>query len=84
MLISMLVSRTPSQQLRAVLRFWTVTGGTQDMVTVQFDPHGPLTASEAARLAMHALLRELGRRNAGDADGAGRGWVDVPLWDEEA
>lgn len=60
MIITLTISRTPAQLLSAKARWWAVGGLGGDVVAVTLDPAGPIALRDALRLALEAVLEELG------------------------
>lgn len=56
MIITVTVTRTASQHARAVARWWEVRAGSHELVAVEWDPAGPLSAGGALRDALARLL----------------------------
>jgi hypothetical protein len=67
MLISMLTTRTTSQRARTRVGYWTPSGGSEELVVVDWDPLGPLSARQAAIAAMYEAIRALERMDVGEA-----------------
>lgn len=59
MILSMISTRRPDQTVNARLTWWAVGKGTHVIAEVRFDPHGPLTAREAALEVLERLRAAL-------------------------
>lgn len=62
MLISMLAYRRWDTMAEVVVNYWTVAGGTVNVVRVRFDPQGPMSAQDAALACLRLAVYELEKR----------------------
>jgi len=66
MILTMTVHRTPSQRVSARISAWAPGGFWREIAAVQLDPHGPMTADDAALFALRELAAAL-ERHTGEA-----------------
>lgn len=80
MLISLMTYRRFDQRAVVVVNYWTVDGGTVNLLRRQWDPQGPLSARDAALAAMEEAIAGL-RPPAREAQPqpGDQAWEDQPL-----
>lgn len=69
MLISVMGYRRFDTRAETVVRFWTVAGGSVEIARFRWDPEGPMSARDAARVMCERVLEALAPRTTAAPQG---------------